>query len=154
MAGEKPFVSNGFTDDPREQTCWDFYIKELSKGIDNAYASAIKAKYSVSSAKNITTRDWFKERLRKLLRKEMLSKAERNLNKVLDTSYENDEGKIISDVMRIVVDVSKIVVTTLGKEAYSSRLENTGPDGKDLPQPIINVFRNEHLKDSENKEFV
>jgi hypothetical protein len=86
-------------------------------------------------------RDWFKERLGKLKRKDMYSKAERNLEKVLDTKYEDEEGKIATDIMRIVVDVSKTVVTTLGKDDYSSRQEHTGKDGKDLPAPIITVER-------------
>lgn len=136
-----PNGANGTTSDPREQVCWDFYIKGLTNGIANAYASAIEAGYSEDSARNVTMRDWFKERLGKLKRKEMLSKAERNLDKVLDTDYEDIEGNIKSDVMRIVVDVSKTVVTTLGKEEYSTRIENTGKDGKDLPTPIMQITR-------------
>lgn len=133
MAGEKPFTSNGTTSDPREQICWDIYVEKLLQGDDNAYQSAIEAKYGHDSARNITTRNWFKERLGKLRRKDMLSKAERNLDKVLDTSYVNEEGKISSDVMRIVVDVSKTVVTTLGKDdGYSSRSELTGKNGEKI----------------------
>lgn len=118
-----PNGANGTTSDPREQIMWDFYVSELAKGIDNAYAAAIKAEYSEDSARNVTMRDWFKARLGKLKRREMLSKAERNLDKALDTSYEDKEGNIKSDVMRIVVDVSKTVVTTLGRDEYSTKTE-------------------------------
>jgi len=67
----------------------------------------------------------------------MLSKAERNLDRVLDTKYKNDEGKILPDVMRIVVDVSKTVVTTLGKEHYATREELTGKDGEPFNLQVI-----------------
>ena len=139
MAGEKPYVANGSTSDPREQIMWDFYVKELSNGIDNAYDAAIKAGYEATTAKNVTLTGWYKERKAKLKRKEMLSKAERNLDKVLDTSYKNDEGNIKSDVMKIVVDVSKTIVTTLGKdEGYSNRTEHTGKEGGNITFDIIN----------------
>ncbi len=126
-----PNGANGTTSDPREQICWDFYIED---NLNNAYAAAIKAKYSEDSARNITTRDWFKERLGKLRRKGMLSKAERNLDKVLDMEYEKiskeGETKTNTEVLKVVVDVSKTVVTTLGKDdGYSTRTEQTGKDG-------------------------
>jgi len=125
--------SNQHTSEPREQKMWDIYVTNLLKGIDNAYQAAMEAEYSEDHSRNITMQGWFKERKSRLKRKDMLSKAERNLDKVLDTSYENPEGEIKSDIMKIVVDVSKIVVTTLGKdEGYSSRSEQTGKDGKDL----------------------
>lgn len=133
MSETNPNGANGTTSDPREQTCWDIYVKNLTNGIDNAYASAIEAKYSEDSARNITMRDWFKERLRKLKRKEMLSKAERNLDKTLDLNTLNEKGLEDAQLLKIKVDVSKTIVTTLGKdEGYSTRTEQTGKDGKDL----------------------
>jgi len=133
-----PNGANSTTSDPREQICWDFYLETLLGNKGNAYESAIKAGYSPSSAKNITMRDWFKARLRKLDRKEMLSKAEKNLHKVLDTVYVNEEGAIQADVMRIVVDVSKTIVTTLGKnDGYSTRNEVTGAEGEPLGVVIL-----------------
>jgi hypothetical protein len=130
MAVPNPNGANGITSDPREQIAWDFYVKSLMSGKENAYQSALDAGYAIDTARNITMNDWFKERLGKLRRKDMLSKAERNLDRVLETDYEDDEGNIKSDVMRIVVDVSKTIVTTLGKDdGYSSRSELTGKDG-------------------------
>ena len=134
-----PFGANGATSDPREQICWDNYIKSLAGGKGNAYQSALDARYSEDHARNITLQGWFKERLSKLKRRDMLSKAERNLDKVLDTKYEDAEGKLIPDVMRIVVDVSKNIASTLGKdEGYSTRTEQTGKDGADLNITLIN----------------
>lgn len=133
MVQTNPNGANGTTSDEREQICWDFYVESIAKGKVNAYESAIKSGYSEDHSRNITIQGWFKERLAKLKRKEMFSKAERNLDKALDTSYEDEEGRIKSDVMRIVVDVSKTVVQTLGKdEGYSGRQEITGANGTAL----------------------
>lgn len=136
MTVTNPNGANNTTSDPREQKTWDFYVESITKGQVNGYESAIKAGYSEDHARNITMQGWFKERLSKLKRKEMYSKAERNLDKVLDVKYENDEGKILPEVMRIVVDVSKTVVTTLGKDDYSTRQEIGGLNGKDLFQGL------------------
>jgi hypothetical protein len=142
MAEANPNGANGTTSDPREQIMWDFYVSKLTKGIDNAYESAIQAGYEENTAKNITLTGWYKERKAKLKRKEMLSKAERNLDKALDTSYENQDGEIKPEVMRIVVDVSKTIAESLGKdEGYSKRTELSGKNGSDLiPKPISNLF--------------
>jgi len=116
MANTNPNGANGTQSDPREQICWDFYVKSIQENRENAYKSAIDAGYAEDTARNITMNEWFKERLRKLKRKEMFSKAERNLDYVLD-----------------------MVAKTLGKEeGYSERTELTGKDGKDL---IVNVVK-------------
>lgn len=139
-----PNGANGTTSDPREQVMWDIYVTKLSKGIDNAYESAIEATYSEDSARNVTMRDWFKERLGRLKRKDILSKAEKKLEKILDYEPVNDEGKLDVPLLRVQADVSKHVTSTLGKaDGYSNRTELTGKDGKDLPTPILgNVFNN------------
>lgn len=126
--------ANGTTSDPREQIMWDIYVAKLSKGIENAYESAVEAGYSEDSARNITMRDWFKERLGKLKRKDMLSNSEKKLARTLEYEVEDKEtGKIQTDLLRIQVDVAKTLVSTLGKdEGYSTRSEVTGKDGKDL----------------------
>lgn len=142
MSTPNPNGANGTTSDPREEVCWELYVKN---NLENAMQCAIQAGYSEDHSRNITLQGWFKERLSKLRRKEMLSKAERNLDKALDTVYLSEEGKIQPEVMRIVMDVSKTVAATLGKEHYSTRTEQTGADGKDLPTPIIIVNRTDGL---------
>lgn len=124
-----PNGANGSTSDPREQVCWDFYVESLTAGMPNAYASAIKAGYEEASAKNITLRGWFKERLENLERKDMLSKAEKKLAKTLTYEVEDEEGKIKTDLLRIQTDVAKHLTSTLGKnKGYSTKVEqeNTG----------------------------
>lgn len=156
MPGEKPFTSNGNTSDPREQICWDIYIEQLQEGLDNAYQSAIQAGYSQASAKNVTMRDWFKERLRKLKRKDMLSKSERKLERTLDYEVEeideNGKMKVRTDLLKIQVDVAKTLVTTLGKnEGYSSRNELTGKDGENLPTPLLYALPNNDSNKEDNE---
>jgi len=134
-----PNGANQFTSDPREQRMWDFYIESITNGQENAYESAIKAGYTESSAKNITLTGWFKERSNKLKRKEILSKAEKILDKTLSYSTEDNEGKIKTDLLRIQADVAKHVTNTLGKnEGYSTRQEVTGADGGLLQISVIN----------------
>lgn len=137
-----PNGANGTTSDPREQTCWDFYVESIIKGQVNAYESAIKAGYEESSAKHITLRRWFIERLEDLERKQMLSKAEKKLSKTLDYNPEDADGNIKVDLLRVQVDASKHLTSTLGKDkGYSSRQENTGKDGKDLVFSFDSVFK-------------
>jgi hypothetical protein len=134
-----PNGANGTTSDPREQLMWDFYVEGISQGRENAYEAALKAGYEEKTCRQITVRRWFIDRKDKLRRKEMLSKAERNLDKVLDLEVEK-EGKINARLLKIKTDTSGLIVKTLGKnEGYSDRSELTGANGEQL---IINVIRN------------
>lgn len=133
MVVTNPNGANGTTSDPREQIMWDIYVNKLAKGTENAYESAIEAGYAKDTARNITTNDWFKERIGKLRRKDMLSKAEKVLDKTLDMITVNSEGNENPALLRIQTDVAKTVVTTLGKdEGYSTRSELTGKDGEPI----------------------
>lgn len=134
-----PNGANGTTSDPREQVMWDIYTANLANGIENAYQAAVEAGYEESSAKNITLTGWFKERKDKLRRKDMLSKAEKVLEKTLTYSTEDTEGKIMTDLLRVQTDVAKHVTKTLGKDDYSERKELTGANGTEL-QPILVKF--------------
>lgn len=128
---QNPYGANGTQSDPREQTCWDNYIKSITENRENAYKSAIDAGYAEDTARNITMNDWFKERIGKLKRKDMFSKAERNLDRVLDLDENNKE--INPQLLKIKIDVSTTIVKTLGKnEGYSERQELTGKDGQEL----------------------
>lgn len=136
-----PNGANGTTSDPREQIMWDIYVAKLSKGIENAYESAIEAKYSEDHSRNITLQGWFKERLSKLKRKEMLSKAERNLDKTLDLVTLNKEGLEDPQLLKIKVDVSKTIVQTLGKDiGYSTKTETDVTSGGESLVPILVKF--------------
>ena len=130
MSKSNPNGANNVTSDPREQIMWDIYTAKLAKGEENAYKSAKEAGYEEATSRQITIRSWFIARKAKLKRKDMLSKAERNLDKVLDFEMQDTDGKINTPVANLVVDVSKTIVKTLGKdEGYSDRTEHTGKDG-------------------------
>lgn len=129
--GEKPYVANGSTSDPREQIMWDFYVEGLAKGIANASDAARKAGYEDATSKQITIRSWFIERLEGLQRKEMLTKAEKKLDKALTYNVEDEDGNVKTDLLRIQVDVSKHLTSTLGKKAYATGIDVTS-DGKAL----------------------
>ena len=147
-----PNGANKTTSDTREQTCWDNYVESITNGRENAYKAAIDAGYEDSSAKKITVTRWFTERKAKLKRKDMLSKAERNLDKVLDFEMLTEEGKVNTPVASLVIGVSTTIASTLGKsEGYSTRNELTGADGKDLPIPILGNVQ-ENNSNNENTE--
>jgi hypothetical protein len=130
-----PNGANGSVSDPREQPFWDLYV---ANNFENAYQCALKVGYTKSSAKTITVNDWFLDRLQKLRRKDMLSKAEKVLDKTLSYSTEDEEGKPKADILRIQTDVAKHVTETLGKDAYSKRNEQTGKDGEEIIVKIVN----------------
>lgn len=117
--------ANQHTNDEREQKCWDFYVEGVLRGEENSYAAAVKAGYSDDHSRNITIQGWFVERKARLKRKDMLSKAERVLDRTLDATDE-----------KLAQDTAKFVAKTLGKDdGYSERSEITGKDGKDLFNP-------------------
>lgn len=144
--------ANQHTNDEREQKCWDFYIESVVNGTENGYESAIKAGYSEDHSRNITMQGWFKERLSKLKRKDMLSKAERVLEKTLTYSTEDEEGNPKADILRIQTDVAKHVTSTLGKnEGYSTRTEIAGKDGEPIQHTVDMTKAMEIAKEYEEK---
>ena len=135
-----PNGANQYLLDPRQKECWDLYVNPKSKTFGNATQSAIKAGYEPDYADQITTAEWFKGKIRRL---NLLDKAERNLDKILDLPLE--------DKANIVLDASKFIAKTLGKdEGYSDRSELTGKDGKDislLSEEQIKTLKEKLLKE-------
>lgn len=139
MAETNPNGANQYNLDPRQKLCWDFYVNPKSETFGNALQSALKAGYEESYSRTITDTEWFCEKVRRL---NMLSKAEKVLDRTLDLPAVDEEGKVDVALLRVQTDVSKHLTSTLGKnEGYSTRIENTGKDGNDLPTPIINITR-------------
>jgi hypothetical protein len=131
MSNSNPNGSNQYNLDPRQKLCWDLYINPKSTTFGNGLQSAIKAGYDDEYAEQITTRPWFLEKVRRL---NLLNKAERNLDNILDLPLEEKAN--------LVLDASKFVAKTLGKEeGYSERTELTGKDGEQLqPQTVLVKF--------------
>jgi hypothetical protein len=116
-----PNGANQFSLDPRQKECWDLYINPKSKTFGNAKQSALKVGYEPDYADQITTSEWFIGKVRRL---NMLNKAEKVLDKALTYKTENDEGKVVTDLLRIQTDVAKHITKTLGKdEGYSEKIE-------------------------------
>lgn len=137
MAETNPNGANQHTPDPRQDTCWEFYVDSIRRGVPNAYQSAKSAGYEEHSATDITATGWFQGRLEKLKLKGMRSKAERNLDRMLDTEWE-EKGEIKVDVMRVVADVSKTVAKSLGKEDWAERQEHSGVNGGSINISVTN----------------
>lgn len=114
--------------DLRKATCWKYYTDPKSDTFGNGRGSALKAGYAPSYANVITTEPWFKHKLLKL---NLVSKAEKALDKALDMETANAEGFEQADLMRVQTDVAKFIAKTLGKdEGYSERTELTGKNGE------------------------
>jgi hypothetical protein len=130
--------------DVRQKTCWDLYVDPKSETFGNAYRSAMKAGYSESYSATITTMSFFLEKVRRM---NLLSKAEKALDKTLNygTDYKIDGvEKVDKELLRIQTDVAKHITKTLGKdEGYAERSEVTGKNGSAIvfmPAELIEKF--------------
>ena len=141
-----PNGANQFQLDPRQKTCWEFYIDPKSETFGNATKSAMKAGYTAGTADTITVTEWFIGRLWKL---NSVSKAEDTFKKILELPSIDEESKFDSGVLRIQADIAKFLASTQGKDdGYSTRVENTGKDGKDL---IPSAEHNKKASDAVNE---
>ena len=96
-----------------------YYVDPTSNTWGNAVQSAIKAGYTENSASNITTGQWFKDAIED---NELLKKALVNLREFMG----DDKNRSIQ------WDANKFVLSTIGKNKFSTRHEITGKEGKDL----------------------
>lgn len=133
------------------------YLDPKSKTYSNALQSALKAGYSREYSENIMSLlpDWISDNIGKL---QLLAKAEKNLELVLDIDYiepvitafgpvvnkktKQVYTKVNTNILRTKADISKFVAETIGKKSYSKRHEHTGDEGGEI------VFR--FKKDSDD----
>ncbi len=138
--------------DPRQKLCWNYYLDQTSPTFSNAYRSALKAGFSMWYSKTITTRPWFKDKMR---RTHLLTKSEKITDKILDMEALDENGKVKADVLRVQADVAKHIQKNLGKdEGYTEKTEVAGGAGNIvfLPQELINRFglgKAEEVKEEE-----
>lgn len=76
-----PNGANQYLLDPRARLCWKYYVTPGGKTFGNAYQSAVLAGYEEWTARTITSRTWFREKVRRL---NLLGKAEAVLEEMLD----------------------------------------------------------------------
>lgn len=135
---------NGSVKDPRSDICWEEYMKGWRLGRPNAIEAARFAGYAPNTCANITNQKWFKERKTKLRDSKMMSNSERNLQRIVNLGLTRlkklDDGteEEVFDIekARLVADISKFIVTTLGKDKYSTKTEVRVTA---LPAPILQL---------------
>ena len=132
------------TDSARRERCWDYYIQSVREGNPNARGSARQAGFSENTSLNIRNMRWFKDRLGKLRESKMMSNSERNLARFVNMSVtklkklEDGSSEEVFDVekAKLVADISKFILTTLGKDKYSTKTEIKVAA---LPTPIMEL---------------
>lgn len=126
--------------DPRQKLCWNYYMDQTNDTFSNAYRSAVKAGFSHYYARTISTRPWFRDKMR---RGHLLTKSEKVTDAILELEATDENGKVKADVLRVKADVAKHIQKTLGKDdGYSERTEVAGGGGNIifLPQELITKF--------------
>jgi|SRR3990167_500846 len=110
-----------FPPDPRQELCLSYYFDPKSKTFGDLKNSAVHAGFTVSYADNLFALlpEWLSDAMGQ---HKMLSKAERNLDNMLDLK-ENSEGKL-----RVKADITKFIAERLGKRKYAQRKENINLD--------------------------
>lgn len=114
---------------PQQVAFLSYYTDIKSETFGNGYKSALMAKYGEEYAQNITAQlpKWLSDNISDA---EMLTKAERNIKKFLDSDKD----------LKVQADITKFVTSRLNKAKWSERTELTGKNGKDLlPKPIMEL---------------
>jgi len=140
-----PRIRNKNQDNSRRENCWNYYLKSVRDGNPNARQAARDAGFAENTAINIGNLAWFKEKKDKLRRSKMMNNAERNIARIINlgltkikTNPDGTQEEVFdADKARIVADMSKMIVTTLGKDlGYSSKTEVKVTA---LPTPILEL---------------
>lgn len=128
---------------PQQQKFKELYLDPGSETFGNARGSAIAAGYEESYADNIMNLmpAWLSEIIGN---KELVSEAEKALKEAVSLNVTSDKN-----LWRYKLDAAKFVAERLGKEKFSKRQELTGPDGKELPAPIMHVSRDDSDKEDQ-----
>jgi phage terminase small subunit len=125
---------------PQRLSFKEYYCNPASETFNLIEESALKAGFSESYAKVLlsdsTGNDWVKNIIKNY---KLKSKAERNLNNLLDSKDE-----------KVKADMTKFTLKTLGKDEYSERTEITGAEGRDLGV-ILYPQKNENTLEANSK---
>jgi len=126
---------------PQQELFLASYTNPKSPTFGNALQSALNANYSQEYAESITYQlpEWLSENLGDLQR---LQKAEKVLDKTLEMDVIGEDGKVDTQLHRTQSDVAKFIASSLGKSKYSTRTEQTGPNGEPLSISVVNFKDN------------
>ena len=130
-----PNGANQYLVDPRQALFLEYYFDRKSETFSNGLQSALKAGYEQSYAEVIAARmpEWLSEKVKEL---NMLSKAERNMDEVLDLIVKqpiliskelvvDDSGNPIevidAQLLKIKADMSKFIASALNKKKYGQK---------------------------------
>lgn len=110
--------------DPRQALFLEYYLKPQSPTFSNIYQSAIKAGYSDEYAQNMRakTLEWVSENVGSVTKDKLVTKAKRNLDKLLD-----------SDDEKIQADITKFVAKTDSEFSEKSETKVV------LPKPLVDI---------------
>jgi len=108
--------------DPRQAKFLELWASP-GETFGNAYQSAIKAGYSEEYAKNLKTRqNWLSENVKSVTKDELVKKAKKNLDKLLDSEDE-----------KIKADITKFVAKT------DSEFSEKSEQKVILPKPLVDI---------------
>lgn len=110
--------------DPRQALFLEYYLRPGTETFSNIYQSAIKAGYSETYADNMRakTLEWVSGNVGLVTKDELVTKAKRNLDKLLDSEDE-----------KIQADITKFIAKT--DVEFSEKQEHTVI----VPQPILKL---------------
>ena len=131
-------AGNQYVSDPRQAAFLKAYLDPNSKTFSNALQSGIAAGYSEEYSKTIISKelDWVSESVKD---KKLIEDAEKALQEAVNYPTMDETGKVDAGVAKIKQDTAKFITSRLQKNKWSDRTEHTGKDGKELPQPIIQL---------------
>ena len=127
--------------DPRQSLFLSYYLDPKSDTFANALQSGIRAGYTEEYSKTLMSQlpAWLSESISD---QELLHKAEKRLKQILDFEPVDEEGRIDNSLLANQMKAVTLVAKAIGKNKYSERVENTGPNG----QPLVIQFDNSFKK--------
>jgi len=116
------------TQPPRQLLFWSYYVNKDLETFNNAYKSARVAGYTDESARNVTTKQWYKHG--ETFYHQLLHKAEEVLMEDLNLDIWEDivykgrktgDRRVNAKIARIRSETSKFVLLTIGKKIYNRK---------------------------------
>lgn len=122
-------------DKPKQELALSYYKDPASETFGNLYRSCIKAGFSDSYSKNITSKrpEWLSENTARDV--EMIQVAEANMHYYANLKKNGINTKIDAERAKIQQDASKFILKTLARKKYKEDA------GDDIPSQVqINII--------------